>query len=111
METAIQSSHVNVAKSFQVNTPKTAAEAKLLSKFWQQVEFNRFGIISILLVVVAIMGGFAAAVTIQQSALKLAVVALSTAMVESFILAVMPMRTIIFSAIIAISLDILMMII
>ncbi len=110
MGTTIQTQHVNVTTD-RVRTNVNTATTKVISNFWQKAEFNRFGIVPMLLVVVAGISGIAAAIVMHESIFKLGVIAMSTAMVESFILAVMPMRAILISSVIAVALNLLMVII
>ena len=109
METTIQVKTGIV--SGKIQDANVTAKSNTISDFWKKAEFNRFGIVPMLLIVVVCIGGIAAAVTIQDNVMKLAVIAVSTTLVECFVLAVMPMRTIIISTIIAIALSLLMMII
>lgn len=78
--------------------------------FWKKAEFNRFGIIPILLVIVGCMGGFGAAYGAGESTVKLAMVAFPSIVALALMLAVAPMRAIIWSSAIAIVLDILVLI-
>lgn len=86
----------------EVKAVNVAVKSEAVSDFWQQVEFNRFGIIAMLLVIVTCLGGVAAAVAIQTSAFLLGVVALPAMAVEAFILSVMPMRTILITSVISV---------
>ena len=110
METTI---HVRTSgiSSSKNQTANQTTKSTAISDFWQKAEFNRFGIVPMVLIIVACIGGIAAAVTIQENVMKLAVIAISTTLVESFVLAIMPMRTIIISSVISIALSLLMMII
>lgn len=96
METSVITNQASMSET-KAGTPakvKTAAT----SEFWQKIEFNRFGIISLLLVIVACLGGIAASVAIQKSTLLLGMVALPAMAVEASILAVLPMRTIVIAS-------------
>lgn len=109
MEQTIQN-HVNAsAKTITVANVET--KNKTVSDFWEKAEFSRFAITPMILIIVACVGGIAAAVGIQQSAFKLAVVALTTAGVEACILAVTPMRVIIIGSIISLIVSLLVIII
>lgn len=94
-----QHSHQTAAVSQSYSHAKTQVVAT--SQTWANAEFNRFGITPMLLIGIGIVGGFAAAVVIDESAVKLSLVAASTMMVEVFILALAPMRTITIATIIA----------
>jgi hypothetical protein len=101
MNTAIQVNPLSIS----VRTVKAVyAEAKTssTSDFWKNAEFNRFGIVAFLLVIVTCLGGFAAAVAVKESTLQLAVVTSSAMLVEALILAVTPMRAIIISSVISV---------
>ena len=63
-----------------------------LTAFWDYLEENRFGMTPVFLVFAACLGGFAAAVTVQYSLILLAIVGLSTGLVEVLLIAVAPMR-------------------
>lgn len=71
---------------------KEITKAKTASTFWEQAEFHRFGIIAATLVIIACMGGFAAAIALKGSIVTLTAVAISTGLAEGLILAVAPMR-------------------
>lgn len=96
MNTTFQVGAVNLAG----NHAKTESISKnvSLSNIWQKAEFSRFGIICVLLILSACIGGVAAAVAVQHSIALLGFVAMSTVFIEALILAVTPMRTIILSA-------------
>jgi hypothetical protein len=100
--------HPNMAHVSQ--KAETATRVKINSKesFWQMTEAHRFAITPMLLVVVACLGGFAAAYVLQEEVYKLAVIAISIGLVEAFILAVMPMRTIIIASMVSLALSLLM---
>ncbi|MEO8085993.1 MAG: hypothetical protein ABI763_04185 [Bacteroidota bacterium] len=63
-----------------------------LVPFWQALERDRFGMTPVFLVLAACLGGFAAAVSVQHSLFILAIVGLSTGLVEVMLIAVAPMR-------------------
>ena len=70
----------------------------MLEKYEKQLEFNRPGIISLLLVVVACVGGVAAGSSMDYLPLVILTV-LGCLAVETFILAVQPLKRIIIAAI------------
>lgn len=78
-----------------------------VSEFWKNMEEARFAITPIILIVMACIGGFAAAVAMQYSWVLLAAIAFPATFALGTILAVMPMRTIIISSIIAVVIDVL----
>lgn len=104
METIIKTQQVKL----------TAASARPVSRnkasFWRQAEYNRFAIIPMLLVIVACMGGIAAGFGAKADALKIGLVAFPTIITLAFMLAVAPMRLIIWSAIIALLVQIAVLI-
>jgi hypothetical protein len=79
----------------------------MLEKYEETLEFNRFGIISILLIVVACLGGIAAG-NVLDSTPAVVLVVLSCMAVEALILAVQPMKWIIMSSIFSVLLSISM---
>lgn len=101
MEATIK--NYQTATSLRTETLKASAK----SKFWENVEFNRFGIISILLVVIGCIGGFAAAFGAKADVIKLAMIAFPTIISLALTLAVAPMRVIIWVSATAILLDLL----
>lgn len=98
MATIIQTHSLNVVKA---QTAVSTIKTKVFSRFWATMETNRFGIIAMLLIVVGCLGGFAAAIAVQRSSFQLLAVTLSTMAVESLILSVMPMRSIIVASVIS----------
>jgi hypothetical protein len=95
METTIKSTHNNA--SFQEN--------KTLSGMWNAMEFSRFGIISILVVLIGCIGGIAASFGAGDNLLKLAMIAFPSIISLALILAVAPMRVIFYMALIAFTMD------
>ena len=94
MDTLIQESKItNVASS----NIKIAFNTKLTT-LWETMEFNRFGLVPMLVVIVAALGGIAGAFAIQESPVILAIVVFSTGLSEALILAVAPMRIITIAA-------------
>ncbi|MBI3518253.1 MAG: hypothetical protein HY062_02705 [Bacteroidetes bacterium] len=102
METTIktnQSKHVTTTK-----------QKNAVSPFWDALEFRRFGIISMLVVVLGCVGGMAASFGAGADALKLGLIALPTIISLALILAVAPMRAIVYSAAIAFVLDLIVLV-
>lgn len=69
----------------------------MLEKYEETLEFNRFGIIAFLIVFVSALGGIAAG-GVMDNLPMLALVAGTTMLMESMILAVQPMKWIISTA-------------
>lgn len=78
-----------------------------VSAFWEALEFNRFGLTPLLVVVVACMGGIAGAFAIQASPVKLGIVVLSTGLAEASLLAVLPMKLIAIASTLAVIVSLL----
>jgi hypothetical protein len=95
----------------QINLGEKTRATKSHASFWKMIEFNRYGIIPMLLIFVVCLSGIAAGVGAPGSALQLSMVAFPTAIMLSLVLAVAPMRAIFFTAIIAVILDLLVLII
>jgi uncharacterized membrane protein len=79
----------------------------MLEKYEETLEFNRFGIISMLLIIVACLGGIAAG-TVLHSTPSVVAVVVSCMLVEALILAVQPMKWIVTASVISVLLSILM---
>lgn len=101
--------HVNQANTTSANIKANSLKVNSSSDFWKYAEFNRFGIICVLLIVVACLGGLAAATAIQRSTLQLVLVAIPVMTVESLILSVMPMRFIFIASIVSVIISSLIM--
>ena len=101
MDTIVKNSSAKVS----VNTGSTTKIATQ-SKFWEAAEFNRFGIISMLLVIIACLNGISAAYGAQGDAVKIGLLAFSTVLAESLILAVAPMKTIFLVSVASLVLDV-----
>jgi hypothetical protein len=71
-----------------------------MEKYKETLEFNRFGLISLLLIVVTCVSGFAAAFALDNMFMLVPVV-LSTMAVETLILAVQPMVRIVKASILS----------
>ena len=87
-----------------------SAESTTVSAFWDTLEFNRFGIISMLVVILGCIGGIAAAYGAQDNALKIALIAFPTIISLALVLAVAPMRAITYLSSVAIILDLIILI-
>ncbi|MCZ8285016.1 MAG: hypothetical protein O9353_06130 [Bacteroidia bacterium] len=97
METTVKSTYGTTSHS----------ENKMVSSIWDSMEFNRFGIISILVVLIGCTGGIAASFGAGDSLIKLAMIAFPSIISLALILAVAPMRVITYMAALAITMDIL----
>ncbi|MES2131190.1 MAG: hypothetical protein V4506_02505 [Bacteroidota bacterium] len=100
MQTTIKSAHSNASQS----------EKKSLSSIWENMEFSRFGIIAILVVILGCLGGMAASFGAGDNILKLAMIAFPTIIALALILAVAPMKVITYVSVIALVLDLLVFI-
>ena len=78
-----------------------------VTTFWDTLEFNRFGIISIMVVLIGCCGGIAASFGAGDSIVKLAMIAFPSIISLALILAVAPMRAICLMALFAVTMDIL----
>jgi len=71
-------------------------------------DINRYGIVSMLLLVVGILGGTAVGVGGIHSTIQLVLLAFSTMAALSMILAVAPMKYIVYSSILAVTIDLIL---
>ncbi|MBK7129308.1 MAG: hypothetical protein IPM74_07655 [Crocinitomicaceae bacterium] len=79
---------------------------KPIDKLFYDYELNRFGIISMLILVFGTLGGVAVGVGALDSIMQLILVVLPTMCALAMILAVSPMRAIVYSSFAAILVDI-----
>ncbi|MDP1803320.1 MAG: hypothetical protein Q8L81_18300 [Bacteroidota bacterium] len=100
METSINSKQGNNVFTNK-KTKVTSA-----SKFWENAEFNRFGIISMAILFIGCIGGFAASFGAHGDVIKLGMIVFPTILALAFILAVSPMKLIIYVCSLAILMDI-----
>ena len=70
-----------------------------------EMEFNRFGWIAIILLVVGCLGGLTVGMGAIESTFALIVILIPTMLTLSFLLSVAPMRWIAIAAIVAVSVD------
>ena len=96
MNTIIQTSRLNVSTK---TLNKVNVKTSIFTHFLKNAETNRFGIIPILLVLVVGFGAVAAATVVEVGGIQLAMVALFAMLVETLVVAVMPMRAIIIASI------------
>jgi hypothetical protein len=104
METTMKTKQ---AKNLATNERSTTNS---MTAFWEMLEFNRFGIISMLVVILGCMGGMAASFGAGANALKLAMIAFPTIISLALILAVSPMKGIMYLSVIALILDLIVLI-
>lgn len=90
-----------------VAVKKAEAETTGAMTFWDRMEFNRFGIIPIVLLLIGCIGGIAAGFGAFADLLRISLVAFPTIISLALILAVSPMRVIFYSAAIAIICDVI----
>lgn len=110
METSIQARTIgSVAR--EMKATDIAVKSETVLDFWKKAEFYRFSIVPMLLIIVVCIGGIAAAITVDEHVIKLGVIVISCTLVETFILAVRSMKTILISSAIAVVLSLLMIII
>ncbi len=74
------------------------------------IEFNRFGAISIILLIVGCLGGLTVGAGAVNEVWSLTLIVIPTMITLSLLIAVAPMKYIITSGIIAVSIDVLMLI-
>jgi len=84
---------------------KSATHTTVQSKFWQMVEFNRFGVIAMLLTIVGCSGGIAVAYGAHNELFQIALVAFPTIITLALILAVAPMRLIVWLSALCLVID------
>ena len=103
METAIRSN--------QSKTSVTTESSNVISysKFWSNLEDNRFGIIAMLVVIIGCSGGLSAAFGAQANTLKLALVAFPSIIALALVLAVAPMKVITYVSAIALIFDLVVL--
>ena len=103
METTIRSNqsitHLRVER--RVTNSKTL--------FWENLEFNRFGIIPILLVVIGCLGGIATGFGANGEIVKLALIAFPTVIAASLVIGLAPMKAVFYASAIAIILDLIVL--
>lgn len=88
---------------------KTKSESKsiLQSKLWEQAESARFAVSPLILLVMSIMAGIAAAFGIVDSTFQLILVVFPSAITLALILSLAPMKAIIYCSAVAVLIDIL----
>ena len=79
----------------------------MFDKLVKEMEFNRFGWIAIILLVVGCLGGLTVGMGALQSTLALIVILIPTMLTLSFLLSVAPMKWIATSTIVTVGIDLL----
>lgn len=87
---------------------ETLTKTSKLESFFQEAEFNRFGLISTSLILVGCLGGIAVGLGAVESAFTLSLVVFPTMTALSMVLGVAPMRLLIWSAAIAVVIDLIL---
>jgi hypothetical protein len=109
MDTVIKSQSLS-SQNLKVKTA-AAQNPSTQSEFWKRAEFNRFGIIPMLLVFLVCMGGIATAYGAGSDTMLLSLVVFPTIIGLALVLAVAPMRYIIWVSAIAVLLDLVVLLI
>ena len=78
------------------------------SAFWDNLEKSRFGYMPMILLVIAVLGGLAAAFALKMNIWALFAVVFPTIICFCFMLAMMPMRVIIRTAAVAVVIDLVL---
>lgn len=89
---------------------KSATHTAVQSKFWQMIEFNRFGFIAMLLTIVGCSGGISVAYGAHNELFQIALVAFPTIITLALILAVAPMRLIVWLSALCLAIDLFVLI-
>jgi len=84
---------------------------KFIDNIFFDHDINRYGIISMLLLVVGILGGIAVGVGGIHSTIQLVLLAISTMAALSMILAVAPMKYILYSSMLAVAIDLVLILV
>ena len=79
----------------------------MFDKLVKEMEFNRFGWIAIILLVVGCLGGLTVGMGALQSTFALIVILIPTMLTLSFLLSVAPMKWIAVSTIVTVDIDLL----
>lgn len=94
-----------------MNTTRTTTFSDVKSKkttkstLWENMEFNRYGLNAIQLLIIGCLGGIAAAAVLPVSLIGLALLGLAAVVSLTSMLAVMPMKWVVGSGVIAVLLD------
>lgn len=93
-----------------VSVETAGSKEKSVSNFWEQAEFNRLGIVALLLTFTACLGGITAGFGVDGSPLQLLLAIFPTGFVLISILALLPMRVIFAIASLSVIINILILI-
>jgi len=100
-----------LAKNTGLTQHKTQANTLFISReFWEKAEQSRFAIIPALLIIIACLGGVAAAFGAGDSTFQLALTSFPTIISLAFVLGVAPMKAIVYLSVAAVILDTLVLI-
>lgn len=104
--------NTTISNKISVTAPKaavTVTSTKTESAFWKKAEEARFGILPLLLTLISCLGGVAAAFGTGYNVVPLAMVTVPMMLTLSFILAVAPMRLIVWSGVVAVLFDLVVL--
>ena len=96
---------------------KTESHAKpvvvdpFLTKLFGEYEFNRYGLIAVIILAVVCSGSVAVGLGAMSHPLQIAALIFPCVITVSLILAVMPMRTILYSAMVSVTISIILSIV
>ena len=101
--------------TFKTHQSKTSGRSKhvsytRISIFWNNLEPRRFGIIPIIAVIIGCAGGIAAAFGAEADTFKLALTAFPSIIALALVLAVAPMKAIMYASFMALLLDLIVLI-
>ena len=81
---------------------------KMINKLVKEMEFNRFGWISVILLVVGCLGGLTVGMGALESTFALILILIPTMLTLSFLLSVAPMKWIAVAAMVTVSVDLVL---
>ena len=105
MSNAIQSTETKKVERPTVNLDP------LLTKIFGDYEFNRYGWVGAIIIAMVCTGAVAVGVGAMSSPLQIGILAFATVIPLSLILAVAPMRSILYSSMISVAISIIMIIV
>ena len=79
------------------------------SEFYKNLEFNRFGWISIILSIVGCLGGLTVGMGAIENTISLVIIVIPTMITLSLLLAVSPMKWILNAAMVSVSIDLILL--
>ena len=85
----------------------TTNKVDSFNNFWDKLEFNRFSIIVIALALVGCLGGIAAGYAVQMDITMLAAVVVASMFTLTMVLAVAPMKYVVYGTLVAVLVDIM----